>query len=63
MWDMRHLFHSEALINIQWDPVGFLRCRTANRGAGRPDLVTGDSVASLLAWHRKGLCVVNVAPR
>ena len=50
-------------INIQWDPVGVLRCRVVNRGPGRPDAITGDFVAYLLARHRKRLRAVNVVPR
>jgi hypothetical protein len=50
-------------INIQWDPVGVLRCRIVNRGPGRPDAITGDFIAYLLARHRKRLRAVNVVPR
>lgn len=49
-------------INIQWHSIGVLRCRVVNRGAGRPDDITGDFLAYLLASHRKRLRLINVVP-
>ena len=54
---------TRGVINIQWDPVGVLRCRVVNRRSGRPDAITGDFVAYLLARYRKRLRAVNVVPR